>query len=262
MIKKQMFTIAMALMILSLSLGYNNTTTQKAEASEKTSEIATKANSTVHTMGGTAYVRVKQYSTLCGEPTTRDSLGGTGYVLKNLNPAGAVATIAKPTENDATFSFGDTVTLVEKKGSQPPMWLVAKAQTKAWIPAYVLTANKAELDFLKKNNRIPETMSYVYDDDGWKVWGVIIGGIANSFIVDSHGMALMDYAEGTSPFAIKGNAVVFDESVAKKTWKKSPVFNSAKKAFKLSPSCLYYCVSEGNRASFECVDLGELKISK
>ncbi len=257
-----MFAIAMAIMILSLGLGYGNITAQKAEASEKISEKATKADSAVLTTGATAYVRVKQYSTLSGEPTTRDSLGGTGYALKNLNPSGAMAPIAKPTENDATFSFGDTVTLLEKKGGLPAMWLVAKAQTKVWIPTYVLTANKAELDFLKKNNRIPETMSYVYDEDGWKVWGVIIGGIANSFVVDSHGMALMDYAEGTSPFAIKGNAVVFDESVVKKTWKKPAVFNSAKKAFKLSPSCLYYCVSEGNRTAFECIDVGELKIIK
>ncbi|MCQ4575028.1 MAG: hypothetical protein NOU37_07280 [Candidatus Brocadiales bacterium] len=262
MIKKQVFTIAIAMMMVFLILGSDKTMAQKVEASAKTSEKATKANSAVLTAGGTAYVRVKQYFTLSGEPTVRDSLGGIGYVLKNLNPAGAVAIIAKPTENDATFSFGDAVTLIEKKDGLPTMWLVAKAQTKVWIPAYVLTANKAEIDFLKENNRIPETMSYIYDDEGRKVWGVFIGGFGNSFVVDSYGMVLMAYAEGTSPFAIKGNAVVFDESVMKKTWEKPPVFNSAKKAFKLTPSCLYYCVSEGDKSAFECIDLVELKISK
>jgi hypothetical protein len=262
MIRKQMLTIAMAMMMVFLSLGFDKTMAQKAEASAKTSEKSIKANLAVLAADGTAYVRVKQYSTLSGEPTTRDSLGGTGYVLKNLNPVGAVALIAKPTENDAMFSFGDTVTLIEKKGDLPAMWLVAKGQTKVWIPAYVLTANKAEIDFLKKNNRIPETMSYVYNDGDKKVWGAIIGGFSGSFVIDSHGLVLEAYAEGTSPFAFKGNAVVFDESVVNAKWRYPPVFNSVRRALKLTPVNLYYCVSEGGKAAFECMDLVELRFCK
>lgn len=262
MIKKQVFTIAMAVMMVFLILGCEKVKAQRGEVSAKTSAKVTQANPGALTAGGTAYVRVKQYSTLSGEPTIRDSLGGTGYVLKNLNPARAVAPIAKPTENDATFSFGDTVTLIEKKGGLPTLWLVAKAQTKVWIPAYVLTANKAEIDFLKEKNRIPETMSFIYDDGDNRVWGAVIGGLSGSFVIDSHGLVLIAYEEGTSPLAFKGNAVVFDKSVAKETWKKPPVFNDGKKAFQLTPACLYYCVSEGDKPAFECIDLVELKIRK
>ncbi|MGI0016643.1 MAG: hypothetical protein ACREBU_24735, partial [Nitrososphaera sp.] len=203
---------------------------QMAEASEEISEKVTKVDLAVLTTGETAYVRVKQYSTLSGEPSVRDSFGGTGYVLRNLNPEGAVAPIAMPTENDATFSFEDTVKLIEKKGGLPTMWLVAKAEKKVWIPAYILTANKPEIEFLKENKRIPETMSYVYKDGNWNVWGIIIGGLGDSFVIDSHGLPLASYAEGTSPFAVKGNGVVFDESIVKETWEHPPVFNSAKKS--------------------------------
>jgi hypothetical protein len=216
----------------------------------------------VLTAGETAYVRIKQYSTLSGKPTITDMYGGTGYVLKNLNPAGIESPVAKPTETDASFTFGEALKLIEKKDGLPTFWLVTKGQANVWIPAFVLTANKAEIDVLKEKDRIPETMAFVYDNGEWRVWGALVGGIARSAVMDSHGLVLNDYPEGTSPFAFKGNAVMFDASIAKAKWDKPPVFDGAKKPFQLSPNCLYYCVSEGDRPAFECLDLATLKLRK
>lgn len=207
-------------------------------------------------------MRIKQYSTLSGKPTITDMYGGTGYVLNNLHPEGVEAPIAKPTENDASFSFGETLKLIEKKDGLPTFWLVAKAQTNIWVPAYILTANKAEVEFLRAKGRIPETMAFVYDDGNWKVWGTLIGGIGRSAVMDSHGIVMMDYPEGTSPFAFKGNAVVFDASITKAKWDKPPVFDTEKKAFELSSAYLYYCVGEGDKLAFECIDLTALKLRK
>jgi len=213
-------------------------------------------------VGKPAYVRVKEYSTLSGEPSIKDSFGGTGYVLKNLNPRGIAAPVAKPTEADATFVFGETVVPIEKKSGPPTLWLVRKAQTEVWLPAHVLTARKTEIDFLKEQDRIPETLSYVYYDDATKTWGAIIGGFGGSFVIDSHGLVLRAYAEGTSPFAIKGNAVIFDESKTRKTWKTPPVFDGEGRAFQLSPTRLYCCVSQGDKPAFECLDLVKLEICR
>jgi ankyrin repeat protein len=213
--------------------------------------------------GETAYVRVKQYSPQSGEPTVQEASGAAGYTVRQLNTSLAVvATIAKPTGKDPTFAFGESVTLVEKKPGVPPMWIVAKGQSKVSIPAYILTPNKAEIDFLREKDRIPESMSYIYENDGWKVWGMEIGGIGNSFVIDSHGLSLMAFAEGTSPFALKGNAVLFDDSTAKANWKKPAVFDRVKTPFQLSPSHMYYCVSDGDKPAFECVDTTQLTLQK
>jgi ankyrin repeat protein len=210
--------------------------------------------------GGTAFIRVKQYSMQSGEPTVQEASGATGYTVRQLNTGLAVvATIAKPTGNDPVFTFGEPVTLVEKKTGVPTMWLVSKGQSRGLIPAYILTPNKAEIDLLKDTGTMPESMSYVYENDGWKVWGMEIGRIGNTFVIDSHGLSLMAFPEGTSPFALKGNSVMFDESTAKASWKTSAVFDSTRKPFQLSPTCLYFCVSEGDQPAFERVDLSSLK---
>lgn len=186
--------------------------------------------------GGTAYLRIKDYP---AKP------------LKNATPAG----------DASKFQFGDAVTLVQKKDGPPFFWLVSREQSQAWLPSYVLTANKAELDFLKDKNRIPDSMAYVYFEDHWKVWGtekMSMGGLAMT--VDAEAMALLDYPEGTSPFAIKGNAVMFDTAaLAQGGLAKAPVFDSAKKPFQLSPTRLYYATSGGDQSAFECIDLATLK---
>ena len=162
--------------------------------------------------GGTGYVRVRDYAT---KP------------LKDATPAG-----------DANkFQFGDAVMLVQKKDGPPFFWLVSKDQSQSWVPSYLLTANKAEIDFLKGNDRVPDSMALVYREDNWKVWGterMNLGGF--SMTVDAEGTLLLAYREGTSPFAIKGNAVVFDGSALEPAhFIVPPVFDSAKKAFQLSP---------------------------
>jgi hypothetical protein len=205
--------------------------------------------------GTTAFVRVKQYAPLSGKPTIQDMFGGVGYVLRNLNPSGIEAPIAKSAPNAVTVAFGDTVTLVEKQAGVPTMWVVAKGQTKIQLPEYLLTTRKEEIDYLTKAQRIPESMVFVYSDKGHiATWGVMVGGIGRFHIIESHGLALLDYPEGTSPFAVKGNAVLFDQSEVK-GWDKPPVFDSNKKALELSASCLYYCVSDGDKPAFELIEL-------
>jgi hypothetical protein len=82
------------------------------------------------------------------------------------------------------------------------------------------------------------------------------------FVVDSQGLHSPTFDEGTSPFAFKGNAVMFDAFASQWTWHHPPVFDNAKKAFQLSPTCLYYCVSDGDNSAFECIDLVALKFRK
>ena len=60
--------------------------------------------------------------------------------------------------------FGEIIKLIQKKDGVPSVWLVAKEKDQAWIPAHLLTVNKAEIDFLKNKDRIPVTMTFVYGD--------------------------------------------------------------------------------------------------
>jgi hypothetical protein len=184
------------------------------------------------TQGATAYLRVKQYTS---EPK------------KEATPAG----------DKADFQFGDALNLVQKKDGLPIFWLVAKGQSQSWLPSYLLTGNKLELEFLKAKSRIPDTMSFVCDDGkNMTVWGSAkewMGGLV--LAIDArNGFTLVQYPEGQSPFAIKGNAVMFDGTVTKQPWTKPPVFDVAHKAFQLSPSYLYYTVSD-EKPGFECIDL-------
>jgi hypothetical protein len=200
----------------------------------------------------TAFVRVKQYSILSGKPTVEDSAGGTGYVLKNLI-VGLQSPIAEPSPNDVTFSFGEAVTLVEKKDGLPTMWVVGKGQTgvRSALPAYLLTSSKAEIDLLKKIDRIPDSMTFFYKDEHYRVWGSCICGMQRAQVIDSRGLVLLEYPKGTSPFAIKGNAVVFDSSVVKTEFDSPLVFDGNNKPLQMTSSSMYYCLSDGAKPSFE-----------
>jgi len=212
--------------------------------------------------GGVAYIRVKHYTVLSGEPQITDSLGGTAYTLKMLPPQansgvlGIDAPVATAASDAATFSYGDAVTLIEKKQGRPEIWKVAKGQTTAEIPAYLLTASQHEIDYLRNHKKIPATMAFVYEGDHMSVWGVEISGIAGSALVESHGLALTDWAKGTSPFAVEGNAVIFDKSIG--GFEKSPVFDAQKRDLPIDSGSLYLCVSGGSKPSFERVDLSKL----
>ena len=96
-------------------------------------------------------------------------------------------------------------------------------------------------------------MSYIYENDGWKVWGMEIGGIGNTFVIDSHGLSLLAFAERHKPpLRSKANAVMFRRLHCKgKLENASRVRQHAKKPFQLSPSCAYISrVSEGDKPSF------------
>jgi hypothetical protein len=206
------------------------------------------------TTGMTAYVRVKDYFTqqkpqLFGE-ATNDTI-----------PAGI----------ETKLQFGDAVKLGQKKDGFPTYWLVTKDQTQEWIPYYVLTTNQAEIKFLKENDRIPKSMTFIYNFKGafTIACGRSIMEGPFAFVVDSPGGMPIIYKGGRSPCAIEGNAVLFDNSVvAAKYWTADgkdvgpPVFDNAKKAFQLSPACLYYCVTNGDNQAFECLDLVALKVRK
>ena len=183
--------------------------------------------------------------------------------MKDVVPAGV----------ECTFQFGSAVKLIERKEGPPVLWLVATEKSRAWIPAYILTGSQAELDFLRDKNRIPQSMSFICEK-------VINGStkriacgrthIPGLFAVDSDdGMPTPAYEDGTSPYAIKGNAVVFDATVISAKWVNAarkqvgpPVFNAAKQVFQPATSCLYYCVSDGDKPAFECIDVVALKVRK
>jgi hypothetical protein len=185
--------------------------------------------------GGTAYIRVKE----CSAKPIED---------------------ATPKGDEAKFAFAEEVKLNRKKEGLPALWLVSRDKVQAWVPAYVLTANKAEISFLKDKDRIPQTMTFMYSkDEILKVWGRINMGF---YVVESKGMAMLDYAEGSSPVAFKGNAVLFDESAAKRAWKKPVVFAKGNIAYKPTTTHLYYCISEGDKPAFDCIDLINLKFCK
>lgn len=195
--------------------------------------------------GVTAFVRVKQYTT------------------KTSNPAGSKTTNAKPTPSGVSFSFGDTVTLVAREDGPPAMWTITKGPVKTKVPEYLLTTSKEEIDFLNKAGRVPETMAYVYMKDGrMDVWGIerVDYGFMTA-TVDSEGMALLAFSSGTSPFALKGNAVIFDEVLAHTSLESPPVFDAAKKPFPLSSTVIYYCVSGEDKPAFEAINLRTLTTS-
>ena len=192
----------------------------------------------------------------------KDMYGGTAYVLRNLNPSGIEAVVATPAPSAVTVLFGDEVTLLEKQAGLPAIWLVAKGETQVQLPEYLLTASKTEIDSLKRKSRIPESMVLVYkENDDLKTWGVLVGGIGRYNVIDSHGMVFLDYPAGTSPFALKGNAVIFDESAVKDIsgFGKPPVFDSAGKRIQVSSSSMYYCISGGAKPAFERIDLKAIR---
>ena len=97
-------------------------------------------------------------------------------------------------------------------------------------------------------------MSFVYFDGRGKSWGAIRGGVAFSFIMESHGLLLMKAPEGMSPFALAKNAVMFDAGLVDKEWPRKLVASPEQK-ISLQPSFLYFCVSTGANFSFQTIDL-------
>jgi hypothetical protein len=243
-------TVSFAAVVL-VGCGRSNSNTTKEEATAKPTQAATGGSQ------GTASPTVQQTSAPSRAPAMLATNGAAYVRIKEYSAT--VSKDATPPGSEAAFQFGDAVTLVQERDVPVVSWLCAKDQIQAWIPAYMLTANRSEIAFLKDNNLVPETMTYLSNDG--KAWGTVNMGFATLLGVE--GMPAPSPSEpGTSPYAVRGNAVLIDSAAAKQKWTYSPVFDSAKKGFPLSPTCLYYCVSGGNNAAFQCVDLITLKIQK
>lgn len=190
--------------------------------------------------GGTAYIRIKEYT------------------VKPLEDA-------VPKGDEMNLSFGQTIKIVKKKDGLPTMWLVSKEKEKAWIPEYLITANKAEIRFLEMHHRIPETMTFIYNykDQGIKVWGRVKFRFSlGALVLDGQGLAAS--ADGSFQVALKGNAVLFDESAVKYTWKNPMIFRKGNTTYPVKLACLYYCdeVDDTGEGSFDCIDLIGLTFSK
>jgi len=229
--------------------------------------------------GGNAYVRVSRYTLMSGPPVeTETTSAGVigGYYVKDLAEPGAMTTrlaMSKVPGDAPKFVFGEALKLVKRAEGFPISWIVSKGNHKVSMPEFLLTANKAELDYLKSKDRVPTSMAYVYEakDGEVRVWGYKLAMIPVA-VCDSHGLAIHmggydggnsmfspsipSGPPGTSPFAIKGNAVVFDKAVLDTAWKPwAPVSDANRQPFHLSSSCLYYCVAESDKQAFEPIEL-------
>ncbi len=140
-----------------------------------------------------AYIRIKEYKS---KP------------LKEITPKG----------EEASFNFGQKVTLIKKYEALPTMWLVSNKRNKSWVPAYMLTLNKKEIDFLRKKKRIPESMSYVFVKDNMMYvsgqWKVAMGG-GNFMLLNTNHTGIPVSSESSNQFAVKGNAVLFTDLAIK-----------------------------------------------
>ena len=195
--------------------------------------------------GSTAYVRVKK------------------YITKSIEDL-AIQGIA-----DSIF-FGQSLTLVLKNDLTPTFWLVSTGNGQAWVPEYLITGNKVEIDYLKSVKRIPATMTFLYVDstDVARYRGPGIVYFSNvKFLIDSENMSCIVGPEGTNPYGIKDNAVLIDESFVRQslTWKENfLVFSKNKVPYKIKAGRLYYCisVSENEISNFDCIDLTTLRFCK
>ena len=185
--------------------------------------------------GGKAFVRVKEYQ---AKPIER----------------------ASPQGNATSFKFGDQVKFQAKPDGRPTFWLVSdgKGGPPASLPAYLLTPNESEITLLKTKDRIPESMTFVYEK--------IINGNQNAiclygrcrmgpFEADSEGLAASN--QGSKQVAFKGNGIVFDESAIKHTWRSPMVFSNGSTTFEMAVGKIFYCTyfNGDGIGTFDCVDL-------
>lgn len=225
--KRKLLTVASAYVLVAVALAFT--------APSCWAETPKKEQFPAFVEGNTAYIRVKEYT---AEPS------------KDTTPKGV----------ETTLTFGQTVKLIHQKDGPPTMWLVQMEKGQTWVPAYLLTVNKAEIDFLKMKDRIPETMTFIYKkDDIIRVWGLVRYGF---LVVDSRGLAAS--ADGSSQVAFKGNGVLFDESAVKHDWKNLMIFSRGNTTYKVKSGYLYYCVAvdDTGKGSFDCIDLTTLTSCK
>jgi len=178
----------------------------------------------------------------------KDVSSEVGYMLKGMTQTRE--------ENTIAFEFGENVTLLQKSDRPPTSWLISSGSSQAWVPSYILTASKAEVDFLRNNNAIPDSITFVYGKD-LRVWGIgtlhVFRSKVAAYCMGNTRMPLDEDCSQSVDY--DGNAVLFDEEAARAI-QKPPL------SFKISPSCIYYCTSGTSALSFECIDLSTLKFSR
>ncbi len=188
-------------------------------------------------LGGMAYVRIKEFE---------------GESRKNASPEGKAQTLR----------FGDAVKLEAKRDGPPAYWLVSdgKGGSQSWIPGYLLTPSVAEVDMLRSRNRIPETMTYIYEQiiDGkvdarqhGRVHMPGFGFVAT--ITGDEGVEITD--QGSSQVAIQSNAVVFDEAVVKQVWAAPMIFSDGNRRFPMAAGKMFYCTDGAGAGKFDVMVL-------
>ena len=143
------------------------------------------------------------------------------------------------------------------------------------LPAYMLSANKAEIDLLRSNNRIPEGIAYEYLAKGGDYSGAImvvgarvhIGFDSDHNIVpgndspmDGSSTAIPLLIGGSNPFTVQGHAVMVDKSIS--TGSDLEVIKGKHGEFPINPSSMYFCVHGGETPLYECIDLTKLTVTQ
>jgi hypothetical protein len=184
--------------------------------------------------------------------------GGTAYVrVRKAQNIG---------QSEPTFSFGEAVTLV--KATENPDcpgsafasdWLVKNGSKTATLPACALTANAAEISFLRAKNLIPASLHYpCADKNGMVYWS----GVGEVRVEMENGAAY-----GT--LAVKGYALIlpddydssFDDMLS--SYNIRPLYDAHTgrivKESHFSPGCIYYCVAGGRRPIYKRINPRQIR---
>lgn len=165
-------------------------------------------------------------------------------------------------KNGQTLKFADKVKLDDERAGPPIYWSVSdgKGGPKSWIPAYLLTPSLAEIDMLRTRNRIPESMTFFYEQiiDGrsqTRQHGrVHLPGTPIIATLTAGGVSVTD--QGSAQVAFRGNAVIFDASVLKQpAWVYPIVFSDGTRSLPMAAGKIFYCTDEEGAGKFDCLEL-------
>lgn len=184
--------------------------------------------------------------------------GGTAYVrVRKAQNMG---------QSDPTFSFGDAVTLVKLKANPnyPHSvyawdWLVKRGAKTATLAYCSLTANPAEIAFLRARSLVPDSLLCpCADKDGMMTWS----GVGEVHYITENGNMY-----GT--LAVKGCAVMlpddYDSSLDDllNSYHIRPLYDAhtgrVVKGHNFAPGCIYICVSGGRRPVYKRIDPKQIR---
>jgi len=189
-------------------------------------------------VGANAFVRIKEYETAPDKKS-------------------------EPQGDRVTLSFGDTVTLRKKSGDLPTMWLVSANGEQGWIPEYYLTLGRAEIDFLRKQKRIPATLTFVCKPgDHVLVCGTFVMGPFRAHSIKGMGAS----NQGNRQVGFEHNAVIFHKSVIPPsfTWKNPILMTDGNVTHELRADAMYYCreVDDKRTPYFDCINLQSVEFAR